>query len=323
VVQSLNVTPYFFGQVQRKALALKLKGLDVTAGKQLAVRADYALAEVPYPLSEPAKIPFRKLPQVDVFQYVPAKTFDMLDKSNLFSLQSFFALQVPNGTFEETPDVEDSTYDYYKLYPYSKQHTDVQLTVPRTGFENWKNAKNVDVINWIRGLFQRNAGYESHYNLHTIFDATISSDTAVVDRVDLLFSHYRTSSDSPAYKLAVGGKFSEEDGVGLSAFWSVQGLMEQLSMVRLCDNWGGVPKEVWRHEAVITVAVNDSSMGATSPAVGTYKITSIAQQYYYAYPNSGYVFAYWKKDGIKVSTRNPLVALPDTDHTYTAVFESG
>lgn len=320
VIQSFSVTPYLFGEVQRKALALQLKGLNIGTGKQLAVRGDYALAEVLYPITVPAKVPYRKVPQVDVFQYTPVDKFELLDKSNLFSLQTFFSIKCPSGTFKDTPDVENATYDYYLFSPHTKRRGNVDLTGQYAGYESWKQLRG-ECIMWMRTLFPVGQTVEARYDLFTAFDISVYSDSAFVETCGLAVRQEQEVSPKPQCDVVMGGRICSPNITALYCMRSPSGTYNMMSMDLICANFGGVPPTiVWQGKSTINVAVNDSVMGYTTPAVGTYKYTAGDLKQYQAFANAGYVFDHWERDGINVTTVNPMNSYADRDHTYKAVF---
>jgi uncharacterized repeat protein (TIGR02543 family) len=77
-------------------------------------------------------------------------------------------------------------------------------------------------------------------------------------------------------------------------------------------------EEVPTHK--LTIAVNDPTMGTTSPPPGEYTYTEDSAVTIQAIPYTGYIFANWTLDG-QTRTENPITIIMDKDYTLTANFQ--
>jgi hypothetical protein len=69
-----------------------------------------------------------------------------------------------------------------------------------------------------------------------------------------------------------------------------------------------------------TLTITTTSGGTANPTAGTYTYTYGTAVYVEANPDSGYVFDYWKLDGVDFGSTNPISVEMYTDHALQAVF---
>ena len=71
---------------------------------------------------------------------------------------------------------------------------------------------------------------------------------------------------------------------------------------------------------LLTLNVNDLTMGTTDPIPGTYEITQGNTVQISAIPSTGHMFGHWELDGVNMGSTSPYSILMDTDHSILAVF---
>jgi len=327
VIQSLSVTPYLFGEIQRKAIVLQLKGNTVGAGKIRQVRADYSLTEVEYPLQPPYSVPRRKLPQVDVFAYEALKDIELLDKTNIANLKSFVLAQTTSGFFADTPHIENAVYDYYEFIPQDKYRNGIVLTNPIGTYVKYHHVRGEYVCMYCE-LIEKGTLNKCIYIVDIIVDAVLYSDTNEELAVPVLFRNYAFLTP-PDITYNVAG---QRVPTGVKGVWacggfsvpSQYGIPAVVSFGRVADDWdyeeplGG---RVWVNAFDVTMAVNDEEMGYTVPAVGTVtKVEATDSIDVVAYPNEGYEFLQWERNGIPVSNSSSMSYQVFRDTELKAVF---
>jgi len=327
VVQALSVTPYLFGEVHRKAVALKMKGLDIGAGKVRGVRSDFKLGEVDYPLQPPLNQPKRKLPQVDVFVYSPLTDLELLEKTNVSSLKSFILLQADSGTFEDTPHAENAVYDYYEFIPCKKWRGEWLLSGGVGWFSTYKHLKGEKTL-LVCELVKKGTMTDVWYHIDVWIDATIFDDTNN-ERIIPLMYHPHPHDTAPAVVFSLAGQRVDHtqkavyaSGVAETRYFGMQpnpaGFMKVANDM---STEGGGEIAVWHNVFDIMVLVNDLAMGTTDPLPDkTYKVEYGGMIVITGYPNSGYKVDHWERDGVTVFTGNPYGYFPDRDRVIKCVF---
>lgn len=301
VIQSMSVAPYLFGEVQRKAVALKLKGLDLGAGKIKQVRGDYALAEVDYPLQPPYNIPVRKLPQVDVFRFTPVTDLELLESTDTANLKTFFLIQAPHNTFEDEPSAENATYEYYEFFPQVRYRVEYNIIGQATPFANYKKIKG-DAILFCRRLYKKGTTSQFTYEIVVIVNLTFYSDTELISGEPFATFVKPQQSNAPQVPYSFAGNRIPPSKWGL---WAIFGKVYGYSFGgfdRIADGYQAVSEEeTWRNKFNLEVSVNDEKMGTTNPTPATYKCTAYQIFYVMAVAKSGYVFDHWERDGININ----------------------
>jgi len=333
VVDALSVTPYLFGEVSRRAYALKLSGRDVGTGKIAQASVEYVLGEVEYPLQPPFNIPRRRLPQVDVFTYDVVKDLDLLDKTNTNSLKSFVLLQASSGTFEETPEAENTVYDYYELVPNVRTRAKYHIINQQIGYGNYKQLHGEHVY-MKRNLTKKGTMERNDYFCEVWLDSMIYSDIDVIRPVAFAFHVYLPPSPAPSAVLNCCGQrlapYSNglfmEAPIGRTIRQYADGETAQLPEISgfgMVGDLGNLIESAVVWSALFTLRVRKSPItgGTTDPPEGDYEKIALEIVTLKAFPASGYKFKQWERDGVKYSEASEISFSMDRDYMFMALFE--
>jgi len=325
VIEGLSVTPYLFGKVREKALALKLGTVHVDEGELRQAQLKYSVATVEYPLTPPYNISRRKLPQVDVFSFTPVTDLDLLDKVNVESFKSFILMQAPSGTFKDTPNVENALYDWYEMHPQYKGRGSWTLKDVDPFYETTDKI----VGEWTlmsRQLIKTGTNDHFVYHLRVWLDQMLGcpNPSPPPDRmikVPYAFAVSPFQSEgAPAVNFSVAGQRLATTSVGL---WGAEKYSDALhGFVQVSgEPVTDIPWEtIWQNHFTLTIEVNDPSMGTTNPAPASY--TEYATDYVLitALPNAGYHVDHWERDGVTCGTGNTYSVYMLKDYTVKCVF---
>ena len=317
-IDGLSVTPYMFSQVRQKVLALKFKTLDVGSGTIAQVKADYIADKTLYPLSPPYAVPQRPLPSVDVFAYVPVTDLDLLDSANVSSLQSALLVQADSGTFRETPDMQNALYDYYIVYPNQRRRNTYALTNPTPPFAEMTKISG-EHVRCLRELVK--AGTYEHYLYGIVIwlDGSLEKATGLFDTCAFATGFWKEAGAPDTYVNIVGQRLP----VTVGGLW---GAMKYEFAVRgfgmICTGiTEDEPIEItWKNTFKLTIEVSDPAHGYTTPAVGEYEHEAGFGVQVTAYPESGFQFDHWERDGVTVEVANPYSIAMYKDFVLKAVF---
>lgn len=307
-IDGLSITPYLFGRIREYALALKFKGMDLDIGEIRRIGASWTGNVTDYPLNPPYNIPQRPLMPVDVFAYTPVTDIDLLDKMSQANLKSYIVLQCPHDTFNETPDIENASYEYYCFFPVQKYRGGWVLTNPFSTFVAYHHLKGERTLMWLQ-LTEKSSGDVVDFLVNVWLDAIVHNDSADEFGVPVTWETSTTKEVANTI-LVVAGHRSPHAYLGLwvGGFakgqqpWAYQNLL--VSEWRVADGWTldiGGETEVWKNTFDVSVTVNDLSMGDTNPVSGTedkrvfgtdWNITAI--------PKAGYTVDHWKRNGTNV-----------------------
>ncbi|RLC82433.1 MAG: hypothetical protein DRJ03_19085 [Chloroflexi bacterium] len=298
ILDRLTITPYLFSNVRRKALALKLGTYNVGEGQIAQARNVYALGKVEYPMQLTPEVSPRLLPQVDIYQYDLPTDVSLLQKTNIEMWNKFFVIVADNGTFEETPDIEDASYDYYYLYPQGIAWVEMTLTNQLTGYGSWKYARG-EVVEMQRWLHLKGETTAELYAIEVWREGEAYSDTERVGTFQYAVTIPSTTAQEEPVKLNCLGAWLDTSNQGLWALHTGTGVGDYFCKYAEIDTF---PVFDWLSKLNydLTIKVNDPSMGTTSPAPDTYTLKALTEVTITASPNSGYTVDKVTVDGVEV-----------------------
>jgi len=328
IVDGLTITPYLFGRIKEYALALKFKNMDVGTGELRHVKGEYTGKLAEYPLQEPFNVPQRKLPQVDYFVFDVIKDLDLLRRTNVASIKSFIIIQVPSGTFDDTPDAENAIYDYYNMYPNMKYRGRYEVVdiVPGTYVYDYFRGERID----FRRKLQKKGTYDNYeYWLDLFMDISTYRIGVECESYGLMV-WWGQPDDAPDITLNVCGqgmptKFTI-NGVGYGTGVWLQDFRQNsvFGYFRFCRTL--IESEAiatWNNVWDIHVTVNDKTMGTTEPIPPdeTAEVQALSSLTLKGLPNAGYKVKHWKRDGLIVTTSPNYELWVNKDYEMECVFE--
>jgi len=107
------------------------------------------------------------------------------------------------------------------------------------------------------------------------------------------------------------------------AFWSTyQELPPHTGFERFSAGLSGVEESetLWVNHFLVTLSVNNSAWGHTSPVAGEYERKSGYEFDVTAVPEGGHSFDHWELDGVNVGSTNPYALYPSKPCELKAVF---
>jgi len=322
-IDKLSVTPYLFGRVQEYGNALQFKGLNLGTGEIRRIQGEYTGGKTLYPTAVPYKVPQRELASVDYFQYTQFTPLELLDTTNLASIRSAFMVQVPSGTFRDTPDVENAKYDYYQLYPCIRKRGRYEFTTPTPNYASWKYFEG-ELIGLYRDFVKAGTWTKYQYNIDAWIDCAIESVSAVIRDEPFLFWFMRPLAPAPEVVYICGtlrlphphkGVYTPRSG-GMP--WNI------LSFQNVCEGYGVVSDaEVYKASYEVDLGVKDELGGTTNPPPNVYLRDVFASFTVQGIPNAGYLFDHWEDEGSTISVANPYTFNVYRPHSLRAVFRVG
>jgi len=321
MIEGLSITPYLFGKVREKALALRLDTKDVGVGGYRKIVANYTGTLADYPLNPPFQVPQRPLPQVDVYAYTPLADIDLLKETDLAHIKSFILIQAPNGTFEESGEAENYAYDYYSYFPQKRTKGAYQLINPLWG-STWHTIRG-ELTFFRRTLTPSGTTDDVYYYLCIFLEPVVhKADGTIIDNPPVIVWHPTYAVPRPSVTCSVAGQHIPSTEFGV---YTNPKTMEQSYIVgffRACDDFSIVSEtDMWKNEWVLTMAVEPVGGGTVTPTVGDHKYQAEYSVLCQAFPSTGYVFDRWEKDGVNKGSTNPINVPIDKDITMKAVFE--
>jgi len=301
-LEALGVEVTLFNDLRRRATVFKLHGLSLGEGEGRYVETEYLAPQTKYPLYPPYLVTQRNLPEVDVFSYTARTPVDVKEMEGGASLQGVITLQAPSGSFKETPDAENALYDYYYLYPQNQYNGKYTPTSPTMyGVVAFTGA---NTTLW-RQLHRASDGAVYNVSLTLWFDAMV--DLLVEsDQPTSCIALFGTSESVPNSTLVIGQyRVSNLQGGFWGTFWTLR--PPSLGWFRFASALQSVVDEqlLWANHFLVTLSVNNSEYGYTSPETGEYTKEAGEKFTVTAYPNAGYVFDHWEIDGVNVGSTNP------------------
>jgi hypothetical protein len=321
VIQSLSVTPYLFGEVSRSALALKLKGMDVGSGKIRMVQSRFTLGEAEYPIQETKAVPLMKLPQVDVFQFTPFSDINLFKNANAETLKSYILITADSGTFEDTPQVEDSQKDYYQFVPTRKDKGTWEILNPRLEFTQYKYIEGECIILMV-DLYGKNTLDQNWYVLFLWLSPTLRDDSNNSRSEEFVAYGFRYCGDREVIVSLAGQQmYGSEHDVYVLRTTERAGLEWVLAGDGI-DTKPDVDIGIWYNYFKATMLPVEGDMGTVVPEPDS--VTEVQGESNFqadATPNSGYKFLYWRRNGVIFSYTAHLLSPMLRDNKFEAVFE--
>lgn len=320
VVSSLSVMPYLFGRVREKALALKLNGVDVDVGSIRKIVANYTGTLSDYPYSSPFKVPQRPLPQVDVYSYTPLADIDLLKQTDLAHIKSFILIQAPSGTFEENPEAENYAYDYYCYYP--QKRTKGQWEILNILYSlDWHTIRG-EYTFFRRTLTPSGTTDNVYYYLCIFLDAVIHKlDDTVIENPPVIAWHPITALPRPTVTCSIAGQHIPSTEFGVYCNPATRQQMYIAGFGKYAGDLSPVSEtDMWKNEWTLTMAVEPVGCGTVTPAVGEHTYQAEYSVMCHAFPETGYVFDHWEKEGVNKGSSNPINVPIDKNITLKAVF---
>lgn len=318
IVDGLNVVPYLMGYIRHRVVALKFKGKDIGLGSLRDISADYIGKEAPYPTTPPYEQTQRNLPQVDYFLYTPLYDIELLDKTNVATLQSALLVQADSGTFRETPDIENALYDYYIVYPNRRRRNKWSITNPTPPFTGMTKISG-DHVRCLRELV-KDGTYEHYlYGIVIWLDGTLEKETGTEDTVAFATYFWKQLNAPDTYVNIVGQRLPVAVG-GLWGSMKYEFAVRGFGQISTQLDEDAPTEDVWINTFKLTIQVNDEAKGHTVPAVGEYKHPAGFGVQVTAYPHATFSFDHWERDGVTVSEINPYSIAMYKDFTLKAVF---
>lgn len=320
VIDSLSIVPYMFSNIKQKAVALRLGGRDVDVGLVAQGSASFALGKASYPNTLPYNVAQRYLPQVDVFLYQPPTDVMAVERSSEEVWANLFVLQCDKGTFKEVPDVTNVMYDYYKLRPIGRVKLECTVSSPEVGFDAITKVKGEATV-LVRELTKTDATVSITYDFYVIVDADFFSVDAVSEVIPLVVIITTETSGNFAIILRAGGKHISTNIKGLYCGFLSSGAFA--GWTKTHGAYANLSAEsLWASSSILTITVNDPSMGTTDPIPDTYtkKTTDIVE--IEAIPEVGYSVKNWEIDGTQYPSSETKSVKMYRNHAVTCVFWS-
>lgn len=320
LIENINIVPYVFARVRESALALKLKGLDVGAGEINKIVARYTGDLAEYPMTLPFSVPQRKLPQVDVYIYETIKDIDLLKETDINAIKSFILIQAPSDTFEETPDAENAFYDYYSYYPNSRWKGEWLVLGLIPPLSEWVSIRGEQTF-CVRALTPKGETDDVWYYLRICLEGAVYSETAYMENPPVIVWHPEYTLTRPAVTINVAGQHIPSTEFG--AFCNIHSKDQRffLGFQHISTDLGIVTEEaVWYNEWTLSISVTPEGAGTTSPAVGDHIYQSPLAVGVTAYPEAGWTFDHWERNGVNKGSLNPISVTMYKDYDLKAVF---
>jgi len=307
-IDSLGIVPYMFGRVREYAMALRFKNMDVDVGGIRRIGASWVGSTSDYPLNEPYNVPQRKLPPVDVFEYTAIADVDLLNKMNEANLKSYILLQCSHDTFNEVPDVEDASYEYYLFTPVQKYRGEWKFVNPMWWIAEYHHMKGERTLMWLE-LTEKLSGDVITYLVDVWLDMAFFNDAGDEQSIPVMWETSTTKEISNVI-LVVAGHRTSHAYLGV---WTVGSaklrqmttiLMATPTEIRVADSREldtAGEELVWQNTFDVSVTVNSLAMGNTSPVSGTKEKRVFGTSWNItANPNSGYMVDHWERNGMNV-----------------------
>ena len=327
LLDRISIVPYIFGRIREHALALRIKGYDIGSGEMRKITAQYTGTITDYPLSKEPVIPYRKLPQVDVFRYEPPTITNIAEISSEELWGNYFTLQADRGSRKEGADVQNVFFDYYKMRPIGRAYIELTLTNQETGFEDHVTLKGEATV-LARSLTRKEEVTFDDYVIYVFIDADFFSSSAKVASVPMVLVVTSDTALKPQLVILAGGKRLFSNAVGVYA-----GLITDGQLVGWTKVAGGYTETVkdimWANISTLKIGVNDPMLGTTKPVpnirdselIGElYKYKAIEEATVEAIPNTGYQVVRWELDGVEYPASPSFTFKMYRDHTLLCVF---
>jgi len=318
LLDRISIVPYIFGRIREHALALRIKGYDIGTGEMRKITAQYAGTTVDYPLSKEPVIPYRKLPQVDVFRYHAPTITSIAEISSEEMWGSYFTLQVNRGSHKETPDIQNAFFDYYKLRPVGRAYIELTLSDQVAGFESYTTLKGEATI-LARTVTPQKDSIVHDYIFYVFLDGDFFGTSGKIESVPCVFVVTSESAMNPKLTVMAGGKRIFTDAVGIYAGWVTNGQFVGWTKVA-----GGYTEDIkditWASMSKLTIEVNDPLMGTTDPAPDVHEYKALEEEIVTAIPNAGYAVQYWELDGVTYPASDTFTVKMYRDHVLKCIF---
>lgn len=321
VVDGLSVIPYMFGNVKQKAIALRLSGNDVGEGVVAQSKTTFAIGKGTYPTNPPYNVAQRELPEVDYFVYTPPADMSLIEKTTEAVWSNLFVLQVDKGMFKEVPDVQNVMYDYYKFVPIARCKVEISLTDPKSEFVNWVKLSGEATV-LLCSVTKNGTTTILDYDLYVFIDANYHGEDGTMGIVPLAMVVTEAGSAHQEVIFIAGGKRVSSKDDGLFSGFIAEGQLAGFSKTHDTITWD-TKVTLYANPTILTIEVNDLSMGNTSPSPSTYDKKATESVEIEAIPNSGYIVSFWDLDGTQYPASDTFTVTCYRNHTVKCYFVSG
>lgn len=318
LIKKLSITPYVFGKIREKGLALKLSGKDVGEGGFAQAKTDFIGSSFPYPMTSPYQVSPRSLPEVDVFKYRPVTDVSLIEGANEEVWRSLFLVQSDHNTFKETPDMENVFYDYYSLRPMGCKKVEATFSGQRTGYSNYGRLESEGTIIALSLTTQADSVLADYY-CYCFIDVEIYTDSSKVCSLPVLI--YIPPDVAPLEKaiLVCAGKHIATDLEGVYAGFVQEGILVGWALVAKSLTFT-VEEILWAGTSTIILSVNDPLLGTISPVAGTYEYKTLDKVTVDATPYSDNEIKRWVLDGLQYPASASFTTSMFRNHTLMCVF---
>jgi len=318
LLDRLSIVPYIFGRIREHALALRINGNDIGFGEMRKITAQYTGTNVDYPLSKEPVIPYRKLPQVDVFRYDPPTIANVAEIASEELWANYFTLQCDKGKHKETPDVQNVFFDYYKFRPIGRAYLEISLSNQETGFENYATLKGEATI-LARSVTPTTEVTMNDYIIYVFVDADFFSSTAKITSVPMVLVVTSDTALKPVWIILAGGKRVPTNIVGVYASNITDGQL--VGWTKIASNYTETVKNIlWANSSILTIEVNDPMLGTTDPLPDKHNYKAIEEAIVTAIPNTGYQVVGWELDGVQFPASPTFTVRMYRDHKLICMF---
>lgn len=317
LINKLSITPYIFGKVREKALALKLNSKDIGTGKMVQAKTDFIGSRFPYPLNTPYQVSQRLLPEVDVFKYEPVKDVTMLEKASEEIWRSLFLVQADHNEFKESPDMENVVYDYYSLRPMGRVNCVGTIVNPETGYSTWLTLRAEATLLALSLTPQTDSTIKDYY-FRCYLDADILGASGKIATLPVVIEMPSDTVSLGKIVFSCAGKHIFSNVKKLYAGWIEQGNL---------IGWGSFAESlnfttyevVWSAMSELEIQVNNILYGTTDPIPAIYSQKSIDVVTVDAVPNSGCEVKRWELDGVQYPPSSSFTTKMFRNHVLLCV----
>jgi len=244
----------------------------------------------------------------------------LLRKTDTSALQSFILIQAPSGTFEESPDAENSFYDYYQMYVQEREDDVITLSDQLPAFTNWTTIKGVHTHFW-RYLTPKGSTDYVWYHIFVLLDAGVYNDSSLIETPAVIVLHPMYSGTRPTVTINIAGQGLASDNYGVFAHKALGYYHYIVGLHKVANDWTFTSETLlWSNEFKFTISVEPEDGGYTDPAIGEHTYQSPHDVQITAYPYSGYAFDHWEIDGVNKGSSNPITVTARKDFDIKAVF---
>lgn len=321
LVDSLSIVPYMMSNIKQKALALRLNSVDVGEGEIAQAKTDFVIEKGSYPLSMPYNVSQRELPKVDVFLYSPPTEMELVETTSEKVWSNLFLIQSEKNFYIDSADASNVFFDFYKFRPIGRYNVEITLSDPRTGFADWiKLTGEATVL--VRDLVKVGQSELEFYEIYVMVDANYYSSGGEVGVVPMIMIVTADTALSEPCIIIGGGKRTASTDRGVYAGWIIEGQFN--GWTKTHDTYTVDVKTVlWANLSKLTIAVNDTVMGTTTPIPNTYDKKATDELLVTAYPNTNYIVKNWELDDIQYPASDTFTVKCYRNHTLVCVFRSG